>query len=144
MKWFLIPALLLLMGSMNAQTKLPRMTMLEGFSSTKFQVGENTLSRRDAFAYLGKNKNSTAEAYALFLKGNQQNTASWLWLATACIGGGLMVYGITAADKGIKSAPGLTGAGIFVIGSTAALISSFGATRNYKRAVNSYNRFAGY
>ena len=144
MKWLLIPALLLLSQLASAQTKLPRMTMQEGLG-TKFQVGDLTLTRRAAFDYLQKNQNATGEAYALFKKGNEQNAASWIWLATACIGAGLSIYGIAQnPDKGITSAPALAGIGILAVGSTGALIASFSASKYYRRSVEAYNHFAGY
>lgn len=144
MKWLLIPALFAAL-SLQAQTtanKLPKMTMIEGAFSTKFNIGNQIVSKRDAFAHLLKNKNTTGDAYATFRKANQQNTAAWLWLGTMCIGGALAVYGV--ATNGLTSNSALLGYGFTAIGATGSLITAFSSSKNYQKSVNTYNKFAGY
>lgn len=144
MKWLLIPALFasLCLQAQTTTTKLSKMTVLEGSFITKFDIGDKTVSRKDAALYLQKNQNSTGEAYSIFKKANQQNTATWLWFGTMCIGGALAIYG--SATDGVTSSPALTGIGFTVLGGTVALITSIGASKNYKKSVDTYNRFAGY
>lgn len=139
MKWLLIPALFAAL-SLRAQTnKLPQMTIQEGLS-TRFGIGEMTVSKRDAFRHLQKNQNSTGEAYALFSKANNQNTAAWLWIGTMTICGAMGVYSM-ATDKTTSSIIWYSAAGL---SGTTSIILSFSAASNYRKSVATYNRFAGY
>ena len=147
MKWFLLPALLLTALHLGAQVttnKLPKLGYDNSGFAEGWHIGDNAVKKRDVQAHLFKNENSTGQAYPLFLKGNSNNTAAWLYLGVAAIGAGLALFGIVAADGSPTSGTAFTGYGIFAGGTTAALISSTQSGKNYKLAIKEYNHFAGY
>lgn len=125
-----------------AQTKLPKISMNETGWGTKFEIGDNKASKSTVFRHIEQNRNATGEAYALFLKANQQNTASWIWFSAFCIGSGLALYGGIADSP--SSSMALTGYGLMAVNGTGAIITAFRASGNYQKSVDTYNRFAGY
>lgn len=143
MKWLLIPALLAVLN-VQAQTtgKLPKLRMNESGFSMNFEIGDKDATKKDVLKHLEANRAATGEAYYLFQKANQQNTASWIWMTAAIIGSGLCIYGI--ATEGPTSSAALTGGGLFLVTATGAVIVSFQSSSNYKKSVSTYNRFAGY
>lgn len=142
MKWFLlIPAMLITLNCM-AQTKLPQIRMDETGWGTKFKIGDNQASKSTVFRHIEQNRNATGDAYALFLKANQQNTASWIWFSAFCIGSGLALYG--SISDGPASSLAVTGYVLMGVNATGSLITAFRASDNYTKSVDTYNRFAGY
>lgn len=144
MKWLLIPAFLAVLH-VQAQTtdaKLPKLRMNNTGFSLRFEIGDKDATKKDVFSHLQTNRGATGEAYYLFEKANRQNTSSWIWFAAACVGGALCLYGV--GTDGPTSTASLTGGGIFLVTATAAVITSVGASSNYQKSVDTYNRFAGY
>ena len=142
MKLFLPAFLLLMAATLPAQTvsKLPKITMIEGGLSTKYDIGNERKRKSEVKNHLRKNENATGEAYALWKKADSQNGASAAWMVAMIAGGGLLVTGILKENK-----PAMYGGGgIVVISTILCLSSGSNATKNYQKSVNAYNKAAGY
>lgn len=128
---------LTLLGSMllaQPAAKLPEIKYQEGFFSTKYQLGSQPVKAPDIRLHLEK---SNAEAYHLWRKSEGQEDATAILLAVAA---GALVGGVLAKDQTIKYAA-FGGAGVFAC---ISLYPALASGKNHKKAVQVYNRAAGY
>lgn len=147
MKWFLSLALFITALHLGAQVttnKLPQLGYDDSGLSEEWSIGDNAVKKSAVKALLLKNQNSTGQAYQLFLDGNSNSTASWLWLASVAIGTAMASFAILKPDGSPTSSGAFIGYGLFAAGTTGALVCSFKSVKDYRLAVKEYNHFAGY
>ncbi len=142
MKLFLPAFLIFVAATLTAQTtsKLPKITLIEGGLSLKYNIGDERKSKSEVKNHLRKNENATGEASALWKKADAQNGASTAWMVAMIAGGALLVTGILKENN-----PAIYGGGgIAAAGAIFSLSYGSNSNKNYRKSVAAYNKAAGY
>lgn len=115
-------------------TKWPKLRVNSGFLSTEYELGDKDVSAKDVRLHLEK---ANPEAYHQWRK-SESNATTGLILT---LGGAIAtLVGATTTESTTGAAAYITAAGLY----TGALIASISSGANQKKAVSTYNKFAGY
>lgn len=120
--------------SATAQTRLPKLTVKEGFFSDKYLLAEKQTPARDIRLHLEK---SNAQAYHNWRAADRADVAGTVW-------GILAVAGAVVAVTAKEPETALIGSGVGVIGAGGLLVCVINGTNKRKKAVKGYNTAAGY
>ena len=137
MKGLLVLILMLATASLNAQpntSTLPKIRFQEGFFSTKWELGEKDVPEYEIGNHLQKHNN---EAYYQWRRAKSLETQTVIYLLLAS--GGILTGALVKSDAG--KIAGFSAGGAFAI---ISLGTAIGSGAKQKRAVNLYNRGAGY
>jgi hypothetical protein len=125
---------LFLPGMAAAQTKLPKLTVQEGFLNDKYSLAEKQTPAKDIRLHLEKNN---AQAYHLWRAADKADAAGTVW-------GLLGLAGVVVAVTAKNTDTALIGSGVGVIGTGGALVCVINTVSKRKKSIKAYNTGAGY
>lgn len=139
MKRIILPllAFFLFSGSLYSQSPtLPKLRVNNGFFSTKYELGDKDIKEKEVALHLEK---YSAESYHLWKRSNSLGIQSTIY---SIIGAGAFITGFAISENNPKGAVTsyLVSAGAF----TASLVTYLGYASKRDKAINTYNKFAGY
>lgn len=122
-----------------AQNKLPKIRYSSGFFTERYELGEKDVKKPEIRLHLQQHNN---EAYYQFRRSQSLEAQGTVWLI---LGTAASVLVLAQALQDEPSVPVLVAAGgVGVVGYTASIICfTIGGTKNQK-AIDIYNRAAGY
>lgn len=134
MKWILVFPILLLAFSLQAQNKLPKIRHQESFFADKYELGDKDVKPAEIKLHLEKNN---TDAYYKWRRADAQetNTVIFMALATASL-----LTGVFVKDDNLS----LAGYGSAVLFSGISLGTVLASGNNREKAIELYNRAAGY
>lgn len=135
-----IAAFIIMAFSLCAQTdKLPKIRASAGFLTTHWELGEKDVKQPDIRLHLEKHN---TEAYYQFRRAEGLDVQGTIWMI---VGLGASIVTLTQSLKDDPNRTvGISAAGIGVVSYTAAIICySIGGVKQ-RKAIDIYNRAAGY
>lgn len=135
MKTILLAFALLFSLSSTAQiAKQPKLRMVSGVFTVKYELGDKTVNSDEVQAHLEKN---SPEAYHVWRKANSAETTSLI----------LSIVGIAGATMGLVSDDDVLSSGGYVVaasGVLGALLCTLTASARREKAADIYNKKYGY
>lgn len=124
---------------MSAQNKLPKIRFTQGFFTDRYELGEKDVKKPDIRLHLQQHNN---EAYYQFRRSESLSTQGTIWFVVGTLAS------ILVTTQALRSDPPLpivvSAAGVGVVSYTAAIVCySISGSKNQK-AIDIYNRAAGY
>ncbi len=124
---------------LSAQDKLPKIRYTQGFWTDRYELGEKDVKKPDIRLHLQKHNN---EAYYQFRRSESLEVQGVIWMLVGSIGSAVAIIGATKNDPNVPLVA--SAAGVGVIGYTATIICFSVASGKNQKAIDLYNRAAGY